>query len=228
MSKVILKADMPQKVVLKSELTNGSTAALEELLVVLNWESGKAKDLDIVVLFKKKGQASFLEDVYEPNSSLHYQNTVALNGKAHLSADNRDGTNRSPEAVLSQAAVTKEVIDKLKHIEVDEAFSVDLTEMEKDHTEAYISVVDYNNTSFSKAEKIDITFYNAKTGDQVGDAWTYNENLQGNASGFIIGKIVKPSDAWEVTSSSHPIVDEDSNGVLTVLDVAITINKKGI
>jgi stress response protein SCP2 len=228
MSTVVLKDAAPQQLVLKSQLPSGQQAPLKELLAILSWTSGPSKDLDLSVMFRKVGETLFPEGGVDPNSVLYYASKTALNGNARLSDDNQTGANVDVAKTLASLKIDQSVISKLSHLEVDEACWINLDAITPTHSEAYLSVLDYNNNTFGEAEEVSISFYDAKTGDQVGETWAYNDCLQGDGSGFIVAKITKNGDAWTVSSLSQPVKDEDGNGHLTFNDANVVINKKGI
>jgi len=224
---VILKEQTTQ-LVLKSQKADGSTEKTNKLLVMLQWQSAGNKDLDLSVMFRKQGEKDLPTGNVNADATLYYGSKTALNGNARLTADNTTGADVNTQSTLTQLGVNPNVVSKLANVAMDEACFIDLNAIAPNYSEAYISVLDYNNHSFGDAEKIDIRFFNAETGEQVGDVWQYDACLQDDGNGFIVGKIVQENDEWVVKSLAHPVKDEDGNSHLTFHDANYVINRTGI
>lgn len=221
---------------------NKGADGLKKLLILLSWDiPGEDKDLDLSIMFRPKNKTALPTQSSEVdgNDVLYFGSRKALNGQAQLSADNRTGQDVDTVSTLKELGVPTTVANSLSGQTMDEAALIDLTAIEPTHTEAYISVLDYNGKSFSTAKEITVSFFNADTGEALGKRpWKFNENLQGDHSGFLVGKLTKQATIegevvdnyagdWFVQPLAEPVSDEDKSGRLTFIDANIVINKRG-
>jgi stress response protein SCP2 len=224
-----LEKEMKKGMSLEKQKTSGS---LVNLLVTLNWAA--KKDLDLSIAFKRNGENQVRKfELCDENDVLFFNNKKTKNGFAVLTEDNRNGIDVDTEDTLKKLGVKE--YQKITQ-KFDEAFLINLKQLEATHDAFYIVVTNYDGTPFSSLSNpnekptIIVSFYDADQAIHINNnsEWVFSTQIMPDASGFVVAKLfLNDQKEWVAQSMAESIKDNDGSGKMTIADAIIEIiNKK--